>query len=595
VREGSQQLIHAIGSGVDSEAVLGPRGAGLARATDLGLRTPAGFTMSVRSHAELDPFGAFSPALQSQLAEGLTRLEHEVDERLDSPSRPLFLNVSSDRPPTLRGRMLVGLSKQTLPGLETLVGPATATALWLSTLRSFADRVRGIDPSRIEAAADTGEAAHLLALIEKASGEPYPDAGADQLREAIVAEWHQGARATAITVHRSVLPIDERDLVDVCVAFTRNPTTGANEMFGAAPVGGPADRSGETSSLQRTLSRSSPRALEELTAALPLLEVAYKQICTVAFAVEAGQLMVVDVRPTRSSALAVNRLLVELVEEHVLPIDEAILLAPLSAASAPGRTMLAAEVGQVLAGGTGLGRGAAVAPIAVGEGGVRRVRGGGARPILVVDDSNGTSPTVLSRCAGLVIAGSTTCGDPLVLAAQKLGIPVIAGIRRLAVSEMLGLIAFPDATLPEGETLAIDGGSGMIATGGAVEVLAGSNYEGTEILNWCRERAGARIEPKPPAGWSVVVEVDDFSAGGFEQPLLIDLAAAPAKTHTDLLRMVATVPEQLRLGLRPPTILADDLLLPAARWDVVVAEVSPAVELLAAKLAILRTSDFDGA
>ncbi len=592
VRGSSQQLVHAIGSGIDSEEVLGPRGAGLERAQALGLRTPSGFTLATRSREQADRLGGFSPALQSQLAEGVSRLEHELEERLDNASRPLFLSVSTDRPPMSRGRMLIGLGEHTLPALEALVGSATAASIWVSTLQRYALEVRGVDPAAVEAAvAETaggaGAARRLLALIERSSGTPFPEAAADQLREAILACWQRMGRPGAVTVHRSVLPVDQRDPLDVGVVFTRHPATGATEIFGGFPASTPFGGAEADSTLDRQLARSAPHAREELGAALPLVELAYKRICTVAFAVEAGRLTVVDVRPARGSTLATARLLVDLVEGHVISVEEAIAAAPPSAVASPGPTMLAATPKQVLGGGAGLAPGAALAPVAVGAGGIAPLRARGMRPILVVDDAADADPAALGDCAGLLIACAASAADPLVEAARELGIPAIAGVRRLGVSELLSLLAFPGVSVREGETLAIDGGSGMVAAAEATEISPRRGFEGPEILNWCREGPRVPILPEPPPGWSVVRRAEEFGADGFERPLLIDLRYSSQERHRELMRMVATVPEQLELGLRPPPRLADTLRLPTARWSLVVGPSSPATELLAAKLAIL--------
>lgn len=580
-----QPLVHWIGSGIDSEEVLGPRGAGLARAHDLGLRTPAGFTISLASPAEVHPSGSFSPALQAQVAEALSRLEHELEGRLDSPSRPIFLSVSGDVPPIARKRMLVGLAEPTLPALEDTVGPDAAGEIWISTLRRFAEEVRGIDPFRVGSAAAEGPDA-LMALIAEASGAAYPQAGADQLRETILARCLGSPRPTGVTVHRMPLPTGDDDPTDIGVAFTRDPATGLGKAFGGFPGGG-FDRGGEGSSIFRVLSRRAPRALEELLAALPLIEVAYKRICALSFAVEEGRLTVVDVRPTRGSTLASGQMLVDLVEDHLVPVEEAITLAPFGISSSTG--VLAVEPEHRLASGTGLCSGAVVAPIAIGEEGVRRTGGDGLRPLLVVDQASEASAEVLPSCAGLLIAAATDGEDAVVATARRLGIPVVAGVRQLAVSEMLAVLIFPEVTLREGESLALDGGSGMVATGEARHIPARSSRADTEILSWCRESPRVPIVPEPPEGWTTVADVDRFPSEESEGPILIDLAAAPEEGRAELLRAVASAPGQVKLGLRPPPLLIDTLPLPVAPWELIVAPDAelPGLQLLAAKLAIL--------
>jgi pyruvate, orthophosphate dikinase len=577
--------VYEFGSGVDSEEILGARGAGLARARDLGLPTPAGFVLAAGSQIEVDAGGGFTPDLQSQLAEAIAKLERELEERLDDTARPLFLSVSHDRPTLFRGRMTIGLAEHTLPALAALVGADNANEIWTTTVRRFAEEIRGIDPSRVaEAGADDPD--RLLELIEEASGSPFPRAGADQLREAILARRRGSTRGAAITIHRSVLPVDAADPAPLGVAFTRNPATGAGGLFGGFPVAGDFDPTEGGSSLQRVLARTAPRVLDELAAALPLVEVAYRRICSLSFGVEAGRMTVVDVRPTRGSAMATNKLLVDMVEDHVLAVDEAIGLAPLSAPTGPRRTALAASADQVLGIGFGLGPGAVVAPIAIGPAGIGRLSGTEA-PILVLDEADEAAPSDLLPCAGLLIACATAADHPLVAAARRRGIPIVSGVRRLAVSSMLAMATFPTETRREGDALALDGGSGMVAAAGAREIVVSSSFSATEILSWCRDQGGVAIAAEIPAGWTVVTDPEELTAPEIEGPLLIDLGVGRHEDRERLLRRVATLPDGVTVGLRPPSVFPDTLRLPAARWELIVAERAPAVELLAAKLAIL--------
>jgi hypothetical protein len=284
--------------------------------------------------------------------------------------------------------------------------------------------------------------------------------------------------------------------------------------------------------------------------------------------------------------MATNKMLVDMVEGQVLSVEEAIELAPLSAPAGPRRTALAAERDQVLGIGHGLRGGAVVAPIAIGEAGVRRLIPA-ASPILVVGEADDATPAALSACSGLLIACATAADHPLVAAARARGIPTVTGVRRLGVNEMLGLAAFPGEALREGDTLALDGGSGVVAVAGAREIVITSSFSAAEILSWSRGQTGVEIAPEAPAGWTVVTAAEDLAAADPETPMLIDLAAGTYAQRERLLRLVATIPDGVPLGLRPPAVLADTLRLPPAGWELLVADRVPVMDLLAAKLALL--------
>ena len=74
-----------------------------------------------------------------------------------------------------------------------------------------------------------------------------------------------------------------------------------------------------------------PAAHEELETALPLIEAAYRDMADVEFTVESGRLWILQARSGQRSGQAAVRIAVDIVDEGLIEVDEALDRIPVSA------------------------------------------------------------------------------------------------------------------------------------------------------------------------------------------------------------------------------------------------------------------------
>src|SRR5437867_3017070 len=263
--------------------LLGGKGANLAEMTNLGLPVPPGFTLTTAVCAEFLSHGGVRPAgLEEEIDEALEWMDGVIGARFGDPANPLLVSVRSGARRSMPGMMEtvlnVGLTSRTLPGLISRTSnPRFALDAYRRLMMMYADVVmekgEGIEPDEGEGvvarlARELGEVKRRRGVLEdtdltaedlerligefhriirKTLGRPFPDDPREQLLGAIGAvfrSWN-GKRAvayrriegipdewgTALTVQAMVFG-NTGDRSATGVAFTRNPATGENLLYG---------------------------------------------------------------------------------------------------------------------------------------------------------------------------------------------------------------------------------------------------------------------------------------------------------------------------------------------------------------------------
>jgi pyruvate,orthophosphate dikinase len=259
------------------KALLGGKGANLAKMAELLLPVPAGFTISTEAClAYFRAGGQFPKSLPDEVEQGLAAIERQMGAKFGDRDRPLLLSCRSgarqSMPGILETVLNLGVCSHTLPGLiEQFDDPWFVYDCYRRLITMYADvvleKAAGIVPQeglgirdRLErilqaelqarhrtTVADL-EAATLRHLcdryqeeVQRVLGRPFPDDAHQQLWGAIGAvfrSWH-GARAVEFRRIEGI-PDDWGTACNIVamvfgnlgaksatgVAFTRNKTTG---------------------------------------------------------------------------------------------------------------------------------------------------------------------------------------------------------------------------------------------------------------------------------------------------------------------------------------------------------------------------------
>jgi pyruvate, orthophosphate dikinase len=498
----------------------------------VGLPVPAAFTIATDAwRAFRSSGGRFPETLRAELAEAMVGLEVTVGRGFGAAEEPLLVSVRSGAPIPMPGMMdsvlNVGLSRQAAVAMARGTGDDHGWRLYARLLRAFAATVRGISDAalteHLASDASASERALVLeALIAEHGEREFPQAATGQLIEAIEGVWRSwdGRRAqryrmhagidedlgTAVTVQAMVFgDLDEQS--GSGVVFTRDPATGSPYACGEFVVGAQgdgllsADRTPATSTAMR---RRMPRAYADLESALPLLEAVYRDMCDVAFTVEASQLWILQAEPGERTSAAAVRIAVDLVDEGLIEVDEALDRIPLAAMNELQTPVFARDQTlDVLARGIGAVPGAAVGHATFDSDRASHLAAEGKDVILLRGETSTEDVDAITAARGVVTArGGSTSHAALV--ARRFGRPAVCGVQDLEVQADRSQARIGDRMLVEGDTLALDGQTGIVALGSPRLVPAQPGPRSARILRWCDERRRVPISPVAPAGYERV-------------------------------------------------------------------------------------------
>src|ERR1700681_660732 len=380
----SSQWVYSFGNGkadgkADLRDLLGGKGAGLAEMSNLGLPVPPGFTITTEICTHFYANAKTSPAdLKDQVEGALGLVENAIGAKFGDPQQPLLVSVRSGARASMPGMMdtvlNLGLNDRTVMGLARQSGDERfAYDSYRRFLQMYGQVVLGIEHHHfeelienhkieIDAVLDTelGDedwqtiVAGFKEVVTAETGKPFPQDVHEQLWGAIAAVFGSWMNARALTYRRlHNIPSDWGTAVNVqamvfgnrgedCatgVAFTRNPSTGANEFYGEYLVNAQGEdvvagiRTPQHLTIaSRKAGHSTLPAMEEVMPAVfaelldvrRRLETQYRDMQDIEFTVQQGKLWMLQTRTGKRTAQAALKIAVSLVEEGVIDRDEAV-------------------------------------------------------------------------------------------------------------------------------------------------------------------------------------------------------------------------------------------------------------------------------
>ncbi len=368
----------ADGSAADRD-LLGGKGAYLAEMSRLGLPVPPGFTISAELCSVYYELGRKLPEeLKPMVSAALDEVGKIVGAGFGDVQNPLLVSVRSGSRASMPGMMdtvlNLGLNDQTVEGLAVRSGDRRfAYDTYRRFIQMYADVVLGLDHELFEEILEnykglkgleydtelgaedwTDIVARFKTLVENELGTPFPQDIHAQLWGAIAAvfgSW-QNARAiayrrlhdipddwgTAVTIQAMVFGnMGEKSATGV--VFTRNPSTGANELYGEFLVNAQGEdvvaglRTPEplTEAARRaanvkrpSLEGLMPAAFAELKAACAKLEAHFHDIQDIEFTVQDGKLFMLQTRSGKRSTQAALKIAVDMAEEGLITKEQAV-------------------------------------------------------------------------------------------------------------------------------------------------------------------------------------------------------------------------------------------------------------------------------
>ncbi|MCB1315444.1 MAG: pyruvate, phosphate dikinase, partial [Leptospiraceae bacterium] len=496
---------------------LGGKGANLCEMVRLGIPVPPGFVISTEVCVHFFknnwtyPFG-----LREQVDEALKRIEITTNKLFGDRHTPLLVSVRSGARASMPGMMdtilNLGLNEQTVQGLVEMTGDEHfAYDSYRRFIHMYSDVVLGIvdeDESPFEAildqikkardvkadfelsAADLKEIVHKFKeLVKERTGKSFPESPAEQLWGAIGAVFRSWMNERAIEYRKMYhIPEEWGTAVNIVgmvygnlaensgtgVAFTRNPATGENKMYGEYLMNAQGEDVVAGTRTPITISQlqnEMPPIYDELHRIATTLEKHYRDMQDIEFTIERGKLWMLQCRTGKRTGMAAMRIAIEMVESGLINEREALmrvdpnhlnqLLQPLFDL---GKKDEAIQEGRLLAKGLPAGPGAASGKIAFSTAAVERYLAEGHPAILTRIETSPDDIRGMKHAAGILTQrGGMTSHAALI--ARQMGKVCVVGCGDIEINYKEKSMKVGDLTLKEGDDISIDGFVGEVING----------------------------------------------------------------------------------------------------------------------------------
>ena len=350
----------------DMREILGGKGANLAEMTSLGLPIPQGFTVTTEACTRYYTDGEIiAKDIGEELFETVAKLEKLTGKKLGDLNKPLLVSVRSGARASMPGMMdtilNLGLNDNVVLELAKS-NERFAYDSYRRFIQMFSDVVYEIPKSLFESEIDKMKqekgvkldteltANDLKELVtkfkqiyRKERQEEFPQDPRYQLLEAVKAVFRSWNNPRAITYRRlNDIPNDWGTAVNIqemvfgnmgedCgtgVAFTRNPATGENKIFGEYLMNAQGEdvvAGIRTPQPLETLKDVNEAAYNDFIIYANKLEKYFKDMQDLEFTIEKGKLYILQTRNGKRTAEAAIRVAVELVKEGMITEKEALL------------------------------------------------------------------------------------------------------------------------------------------------------------------------------------------------------------------------------------------------------------------------------
>ena len=531
------------GGGADGDAtmknLLGGKGANLAEMSALGLPVPPGFTITTEACVHYYANARSYPAdLDAQVEGGLAQVEHLTGKRFGDAANPLLVSVRSGARASMPGMMdtvlNLGLNDETVEGLAALSGDRRfAFDSYRRFIQMYSNVVLGLDHNlfeeildehkeRLEVSVDTdltaedweAVTADYKAAVERELGQAFPQDPKQQLWGAVgavFASWMNDRAkfyrrmhdipeswGTAVNVQSMVFG-NMGDTSATGVAFTRNPSTGENRLYGEFLINAQGEdvvagirtpqaltraAREEMDETAPSMEEAMPSVFAEFKAVVERLERHYRDMQDIEFTVERGKLYMLQTRSGKRTAKAALKVAVDLVAEGLIGEQEAVLrVDPASLDQLLHPTIDPSAERDVIAAGLPASPGAAVGKIVFDADEAERLGSLGEAVILVREETSPEDIHGMHAARGVITARGGMTSHAAVVA-RGMGRPCVSGAGELHIDVDRGELRTRGRTLKAGDVVTVDGSKGEVLAGAAAMIEPELTGDFARLMVW---------------------------------------------------------------------------------------------------------------
>ena len=508
---------HADGDG-SMKNLLGGKGAGLAEMTNLGIRVPAGFTITTDVCTYYYEHNKKYPdELKSEIGDNIKKMEEVMGSEFGDAQNPLLVSVRSGARVSMPGMMdtvlNLGLNEDTIKGLINKSGNRRfAYDTYRRFIQMFSNVVLGIDSGIMESLLENKKkeksvkndnelkGADLESLVtefknvvKKEKGIKFPDDPEEQLWMGISAVLESWNVPRAITYRKlNKIPENWGTAVNVVsmvygnmgetsatgVAFTRNPSTGENGFYGEYLINAqgedvvagirtpqPVNEFSKKNPADISLEHAMPAVYKDLLEYAGLLEKHYKDMLDLEFTIQKNILYMLQVRTGKRTAKAAVKIAVDMEKEGMIDKKTAVLrIDPYSIAQLMYPAVDIDAKKDVLAKGLPASPGASSGEVVFSAEEAEEETKKGKKVILVRMETSPEDIHGMSVAEGILTARGGMTSHAAVVA-RGMGKCAITGCSSLEINEKKEEITVSGRTIKGGDVITLNGSNGEVYLG----------------------------------------------------------------------------------------------------------------------------------
>ena len=518
--------------------LLGGKGANLAEMASLGLPVPYGFTITTEAcNAYYDDGEHINKDIMSQVKTALGKLEKQAGKKLGDSKNPLLVSVRSGARASMPGMMDTILNLGINDEVAATIASKTnnerfAYDSYRRFIQMFSDVVMELSKKRFEEIIDELKAKkgvkldteldaddmkelvkRFKAFYKKELKEDFPQDTKVQLERAIEAvfkSWNNpraifyrkendipSSWGTAVNVQMMVFG----NMGDDCgtgVAFTRNPATGENKIFGEFLMNAQGE---DVVAGVRT-----PQTIDQLQKVMPACYKQFEKICKtlekhyhdmqdMEFTIEEKKLFMLQTRNGKRTATAALKVACDMVDEKLVTIDQALMMVEpkqLDALLHPQFDSAALKAAKPIAKGLPASPGAACGQIVFSAEDAAREHKNGKKVVLVRLETSPEDIEGMAAAEGvLTVRGGMTSHAAVV--ARGMGECCVSGCGDIKIDYAKKQFTVNGKTYKEFDWLSLDGSTGNIYGEAINTVPASISGNFKRFMKWADDRRRLQI------------------------------------------------------------------------------------------------------
>lgn len=527
----SKKYVYLFNEGkAEMKALLGGKGANLAEMTNIGLPVPFGLTITTEACNEFYAQGKQLPAgMEEELREKMKIVEEKMGKQFGDTNNPLLLSIRSGAKFSMPGMMdtilNLGLNDATCAGM---IKATQNERFVLDCYRRFIQMYSGVvlelehfkfegvleaqkekKGVHFDTELNAGDLREIVAeyknVVKRETGNDFPAEPMEQLLGAVKAVFGSWNNQRAIVYRRlNQIPDDLGTAVNVqamvfgnmgddCgtgVAFTRNPSTGENKLYGEYLINAQGEdvvAGIRTPQPISKLQEERPENYRQFADTCKLLEKHYQNMQDIEFTIEKGKLYILQTRHGKRTASAAIKIAVDMVNEGLIDKKEAVLRVEAGSLDQllHRRIDPAAKI-NVIAKGLPASPGAASGKVVFSADEAEKLGQAGEKVILVRTETTPDDIHGIVEAQGILTSRGGMTSHAAVVA-RGMGKPCVCGCESIKIDYNAGEFAVNGNVVKAGDIVSIDGATGQVILGQVPMIDPVLSGEFEKLLGWADE------------------------------------------------------------------------------------------------------------